>query len=1011
MLLVTCHDLDPASLPRWAPGYPAFLGTPTPQSHCVKPPPHGHSAMTYDSMLCRVAVVLLTVTASQGQLTYSSPDCIRPILGPGCTSQQYCQRITAGSYQCVDWQDCAAGEYELVVPTLYNDRSCRPCPAGTVGSGAVNAPASSCQACPPGSYIPPGSSGSCVDFLCPIGSVDDDLDAATPCQQCGTGHFFPIAKAGLSAPCNLFECRSLTTDHDYDVTTPCVDCPPTGMFVPARSAGVCANYRCGEGEIDDDRSSRSPCVGVPPGHYTPPQASGDVADYECPAGTTDHDTDASTPCLSLPVGSYAPAKSLGDESPFRCVPGTTDHDLDPATPCITCGPGHELPGFGASGACEAFLCPAGSVDVDSDPTTTCSVCVYGGYVPEGAFGRPCGEFRCPAGLKDHDRDASTPCTACTARPVVKLECKVPLDLVFLLDGSGSVSRTDFARATDFVRTVGASFEISAEATRLGIAQFSSGFKTEFPLNTPLLSDPDGYFCEVDKIYQLNGGTATAEALRSIKDTTLSASQGARLRKAVPKVLVVITDGASNNRAAVPGAAQALKEEGVQVFSIGVGNYVIGELRAMASEPTDKHVFTVQDFGKIADIVDQISQATCRAQTPVTLEDLTESNPLPVDIPAGQYKYFKYTPQPFSSTGPIELVVRSSRGAITAYASYNTENPSATDHEFDFQQLGDKQSLVLTGADTCHAATVPVSALTGDARTAYQAGQDPCDSRMDSLQLPCGAGVGCSFCPTDNRLVCTKCRPLYFSVLASSAAGPGSFELTAVRDTVPSPSRTFTCGHCSLQTECGDCESASGLCRSCLNGTALEQYECVDPEACPANKTVYSPTSGRGQRGHGKRCMEPFVCTRLIAIAGERCDCTKRCIKCEWRAGENRPVCLTCKDSYGLYEGQCLEECPDTHIFSNKRVYGRVCLPKRTNCHLDRNCLDCAENGGRCLACRNGRVLSDGACLTSCPAGQVAWPGVFNRVCLPQDSVCDRLVAAVHGLSGEYSAQALVVLPI
>jgi len=83
--------------------------------------------------------------------------------------------------------------------------------------------------------------------------------------------------------------------------------------------------------------------------------------------------------------------------------------------------------------------------------------------------------------------------------------------------------------------------------------------------------------------QLGGGTATANALSALSLTTLSTAQGAReKKKAVPKILVVLTDGASNNRAAVPGAAQTLKDQGVQIFSIGVGNAV--EARAQSSSP-------------------------------------------------------------------------------------------------------------------------------------------------------------------------------------------------------------------------------------------------------------------------------------------------------------------------------------------------------------------------------------------------------------------------------------------
>lgn len=130
-----------------------------------------------------------------------------------------------------------------------------------------------------------------------------------------------------------------------------------------------------------------------------------------------------------------------------------------------------------------------------------------------------------------------------------------MDLVFLLDGSGSVSGQQFTQSTDFVRTVAASFEIGLvcilaiaffraphlldstlagcnyvcshsaqlkpppwlegvvakaspclapqtgqlclqDKTRLGLAQFASDFVSEFPLNSPLSADRDNFLCEV-----------------------------------------------------------------------------------------------------------------------------------------------------------------------------------------------------------------------------------------------------------------------------------------------------------------------------------------------------------------------------------------------------------------------------------------------------------------------------------------------------------------------------------
>ena len=55
----------------------------------------------------------------------------------------------------------------------------------------------------------------------------------------------------------------------------------------------------------------------------------------------------------------------------------------------------------------------------------------------------------------------------------RTDCNVPVDLAFLIDGSGSVSSTQFRQATDFAKTVSFAFNIGASETRVAIAQFSS----------------------------------------------------------------------------------------------------------------------------------------------------------------------------------------------------------------------------------------------------------------------------------------------------------------------------------------------------------------------------------------------------------------------------------------------------------------------------------------------------------------------------------------------------------
>jgi len=83
--------------------------------------------------------------------------------------------------------------------------------------------------------------------------------------------------------------------------------------------------------------------------------------------------------------------------------------------------------------------------------------------------------------------------------------------------------------------------------------------------------------------------------------------------------------------------------------------------------------------------------------------------------------------------------------------------------------------------------------------------DVCSAVDGANRAVCGAGVNCVTCIEDEKIVCTKCRTFYFSVLATSPEGV-RFTVKAIRDVAAFGKTTFTCDHCSLSPDkCADCE--------------------------------------------------------------------------------------------------------------------------------------------------------------------------------------------------------------
>ncbi|KAL6095096.1 itgam [Pungitius sinensis] len=176
------------------------------------------------------------------------------------------------------------------------------------------------------------------------------------------------------------------------------------------------------------------------------------------------------------------------------------------------------------------------------------------------------------------------------------------DIVFLLDGSGSVNSRDFETMKTFVKNLVRSL-LQADI-KFAIVQFSRAPKIHFYFSDNLISGTASWERKVDEIRQLRGGTYTANAIKSVVNDVFTPTKGSRPN--VNKVLIVITDGESNDRINLPSATSLADNKKIVRFAIGVGgafnnDRAIKELETIAS--TKENVFRVESF----DALEQIRQ--------------------------------------------------------------------------------------------------------------------------------------------------------------------------------------------------------------------------------------------------------------------------------------------------------------------------------------------------------------------------------------------------------------------
>ncbi|XP_041941676.1 collagen alpha-1(XIV) chain isoform X3 [Alosa sapidissima] len=208
-------------------------------------------------------------------------------------------------------------------------------------------------------------------------------------------------------------------------------------------------------------------------------------------------------------------------------------------------------------------------------------------------------------------------------PPAKEVCKAAkADLVFLVDGSWSIGDDNFQKIIRFLySTVGSLDVIGLEGTQVAIAQFSDDARTEFKLNSH--SDKQSLLDAIQRISYKGGNTKTGRAMKHVKEAIFTEEGG--LRRGVPKVLVVLTDGRSQDD--VNKVSKEMQQDGYIIFAIGFADADYGELVNMASKPSDRHVFFVDDVDAVKKIEEQLITFVCEAATATCPSLLMSGNTL------------------------------------------------------------------------------------------------------------------------------------------------------------------------------------------------------------------------------------------------------------------------------------------------------------------------------------------------------------------------------------------------
>nr|XP_004610953.1 unnamed protein product [Sorex araneus] len=201
------------------------------------------------------------------------------------------------------------------------------------------------------------------------------------------------------------------------------------------------------------------------------------------------------------------------------------------------------------------------------------------------------------------------------------------DIIFLIDGSNSTGRADFAIVRDFLVNLLERLPVGAQQVRVGVVQYSDEPRTEFPLDAHASR---AQVLQAVKAVGFEGGELAnvGLALDFVAENHFTRAGGSRAEEGVPQVLVLISSQPSSDE--LGDGVVALKQAGVFMFALGARAASRAELQQVAT--SDSLVFTAPEFRGLGRLQEQllpflldVAQRRLVLQPPTIVTQVVEVN--------------------------------------------------------------------------------------------------------------------------------------------------------------------------------------------------------------------------------------------------------------------------------------------------------------------------------------------------------------------------------------------------
>ena len=273
-----------------------------------------------------------------------------------------------------------------------------------------------------------------------------------------------------------------------------------------------------------------------------------------------------------------------------------------------------------------------------------------------------------------------------------VKCNRSVDVVFLLDDSQSVTRNfNFKEILEFVKSIIKAFpdnKLSGQdGTRFGLSKFSDNYTPLFYLSD--YTKQSDYLSAVSRVSSSDvSDTKLGLALGLILNDQFNKKRGLRPEvDGVPRILIVLTDGACNCSVSIP--AKNIRDENIVIYAIGIDNYVLANLREIASSKS--HLYEVSTSTELDKFGSTLTSSMCNEPRPVSLNKTIITN-----VAKDTFEYFTYE---INESANLEINVVDLSGSTIVYASRTKPNPYKCDYDFAFDLSAQKHKVIVISGRT------------------------------------------------------------------------------------------------------------------------------------------------------------------------------------------------------------------------------------------------------------------------------------------------------------------------